>query len=75
MDEPAQTDRPRPRRCEIRVRGRLSETLLAAFPELQGTARGGDTVLAGALPDQAAVFGPLRALLSFRAAFEFARIV
>ena len=37
----------------------MSERLLAAFPELQGTARGGDTVLAGALPDQAAVFGVL----------------
>ena len=54
MDESAQ-----PLQCEIRVRGLLGETLLAAFPDLDATQRDGETVLAGALPDQAALFGVL----------------
>jgi hypothetical protein len=44
---------------EIRVRGVLSETLLAAFPGLHGEAVDGDTLLTGALPDQAALHGVL----------------
>jgi hypothetical protein len=44
---------------EIRVRGPLGRTMRAAFPELRAHARGGDTVLAGALPDQAALYGVL----------------
>jgi hypothetical protein len=44
---------------EIRVRGQLSETLLGAFPGLRAEAQGGETVLAGPLPDQAALFGVL----------------
>jgi hypothetical protein len=44
---------------EIRVRGMLSETLLAAFPGLEPRSQGGDTVLLGALPDQAALHGTL----------------
>ena len=46
-------------RCEIVVRGQLSETLLAAFPTLSAETHGAETVLAGALPDQAALYGVL----------------
>ena len=45
--------------CEIRVRGHLGETLLAGFPGFDATERDGETLLAGALPDQAALFGVL----------------
>ena len=44
---------------EIRVRGRLSGALLAAFQDLRVQAHGAETVLAGPLPDQAALFGVL----------------
>lgn len=44
---------------EIRVRGRLSKTLLGAFPGLHAQMQGAETVLAGALPDQAALYGAL----------------
>jgi hypothetical protein len=44
---------------EIRVRGLLSETVLGAFPDLHAKAEGAETVLAGELPDQAALFGVL----------------
>lgn len=44
---------------EIRVRGVLSEALLGAFPSLDADARDGETVLAGALADQAALYGVL----------------
>jgi hypothetical protein len=44
---------------EIRVRGQLSGALLSAFPGLGVEAHGSETVLAGALPDQAALFGVL----------------
>ena len=54
MDEPATSV------CyEIRVRGLLGETLLGAFPGLRSRAHGTQTVLTGALPDQAALFGVL----------------
>ena len=46
-------------RYQIHVRGRLGETLLAAFPGLHATMQGNETVLAGALPDQAALYGVL----------------
>jgi hypothetical protein len=46
-------------RYEIRVRGLLSATLLEAFPGLHAEAQRGDTVLAGAMPDQAALHGVL----------------
>jgi hypothetical protein len=46
-------------RHEIRIRGVLSERLLRAFPELEATTRGRETVLSGALPDQAALNGVL----------------
>jgi hypothetical protein len=54
MDARAET-----RYYEIRVRGTLSDTLLMAFPGLYPRVQGGDTVLVGALPDQAALHGTL----------------
>jgi hypothetical protein len=54
MDEPARAV------CyEIRVQGRLGETLLGAFPTLHARAEGAETVLAGELPDQSALHGVL----------------
>jgi hypothetical protein len=44
---------------EIVVRGLLSETLLAAFPTLHAEAEGAETVLAGTLSDQSALYGIL----------------
>jgi|GEM_PF-557926 len=44
---------------EIRVRGLLSDRLLSAFPEMRGRNREHETVLRGALPDQAALHGVL----------------
>ena len=44
---------------EISVRGLLGETLLVAFPGLSAREDGRETVLTGALPDQAALFGVL----------------
>jgi hypothetical protein len=44
---------------QIRVRGTLSDTLLAAFPGLQPRTELGETVLEGSLPDQAALHGVL----------------
>ena len=48
-----------PQRYEIRVHGRLGETLCSAFPHLQARPDGDDTVLAGVLADQAALYGVL----------------
>jgi hypothetical protein len=54
MDEPARAV------CyEIRVRGKLGEMLLGAFPGLRAQTHGAETVLTGALPDQAALHGVL----------------
>ena len=47
------------RRYEITVRGRLSPSLTSAFDRLRASPTAGDTVLAGELPDQAALFGVL----------------
>ena len=44
---------------QVRVRGRLSETMLVAFPDLRAQLLGAETVLAGELVDQAALFGVL----------------
>jgi len=44
---------------EIRVRGRLGETICSAFPDLRARADAGDTVLTGVLADQAALYGVL----------------
>jgi hypothetical protein len=46
-------------RYEIRLRGVLSDCLLAAFPDLHVETRGAATVLTGGLPDQSALFGVL----------------
>ena len=48
-----------PQRYEIRVRGRLGETICSAFPDLRARPGGDDTVLAGVLADQAALYGVL----------------
>jgi hypothetical protein len=42
---------------EIRVGGRLGETICSAFPGLRAQVRGTDTVLAGVLADRAALYG------------------
>ncbi len=44
---------------EIRVRGLLGGMLLDAFPDLHARAHGTETVLAGPLADQAALYGLL----------------
>ena len=46
-------------RYQIRVRGRLGQTIRSAFPALRARADGGDTVLTGVLADQAALYGVL----------------
>jgi hypothetical protein len=51
--------RPPRLRCQIVVRGVLSDTLMMAFPSLRVAARGGVTVLEGELADQSALFGVL----------------
>ena len=43
----------------IRIRGVMSDRLLTAFPGLRSHTDRNDTVLAGALPDQAALHGLL----------------
>jgi hypothetical protein len=48
-----------PARYEIRIQGRLGDTLLSAFPTLHAEADAGDTVLQGVLPDEAALHGVL----------------
>ena len=52
-------DQPSPHRYCIRVRGRLGETMLSAFPALEARACGADTILTGSLPDRAALHGVL----------------
>ncbi len=49
---------------EIRVRGHLGQVMRAAFPEMRVHLDGDDTVLSGAMPDQAAVYGVLAAVES-----------
>jgi hypothetical protein len=44
---------------QIRVRARLGRTMRAAFPSLHAEPQGEDTLLTGALPDQAALHGVL----------------
>ena len=43
----------------IRVRGILSDRLLTAFPGLRSSTERGNTVMAGTLPDRAALHGVL----------------
>jgi hypothetical protein len=54
----AQVDRPS-YRYRILVGGHLGETICYVFPALQAQVSGGDTVLAGPLPDRAALYGVL----------------
>lgn len=49
----------RRQRYQIRVRGRLGETIRSAFPGLRARTEDGDTVLTGVLADQAALYGVL----------------
>ncbi len=44
---------------EIRIRGHLGTTMLRAFPALRAETQGGDTLLRGAVTDQAALHGVL----------------
>lgn len=44
---------------EIRVRGHLGTTMRRAFPALRAQTRGQDTLLRGAVEDQAALHGVL----------------
>jgi hypothetical protein len=46
-----------PRRYEIRIRGHLGRSLRAAFADLDARVVGNDTLLTGALRDQAALHG------------------
>ncbi|MEZ0365145.1 hypothetical protein ACAG26_15800 [Mycobacterium sp. pUA109] len=59
MDGAANTANPPSAGYEIRVRGQLSATMLAAFPALNAEVQGAETVLTGGLPDQAALYGVL----------------
>jgi hypothetical protein len=52
---------PQSQRYEIRIRGRLGETIRSAFPALRAQALVDSTVLTGILADQAAVYGVLAA--------------
>jgi hypothetical protein len=47
---------------EICVGGVLGGLICSAFPELQARVQGGDTILSGALADQAALYGVLAQL-------------
>ena len=44
---------------QIRVRGHLGATMLRAFPDLRAETQGQDTLLRGAVTDQAALHGVL----------------
>ena len=44
---------------EIRIRGHLGTTMRRAFPGLHARTQGRDTLLTGAVPDQAALHGLL----------------
>jgi hypothetical protein len=50
------------RRCEILVRGLLGPTFLQAFPALTCRRGSRDTLLTGAVADQAQLFGVLHSL-------------
>jgi hypothetical protein len=54
-----QRDHQPPASYEIRVRGHLGKTMLRAFPALHAETRDGDTLLRGAVADQAALHGVL----------------
>jgi hypothetical protein len=54
-----QRDGEAPAIYQIRVRGHLGATMLRAFPALHGQTQGQDTLLQGAVADQAALHGVL----------------
>ena len=43
----------------IRIRGRLGDTALSAFPSMGSEVRGGETLLTGSLEDRSALYGVL----------------
>jgi hypothetical protein len=51
-----------PRRYEIVVRGAIGPTLMQAFPTLTASRSGQGTLLAGSLPDHAALYGVIHQL-------------
>jgi len=53
---------PRQQAYEIRVRGHLGPRMLRAFEALSAQPEGGDTLLRGFLPDQAALYGVIARL-------------
>jgi hypothetical protein len=53
------TSQQSPTGYQIRVRGHLGATMLRAFPALHAETPGRDTLLRGAIPDQAALHGVL----------------
>src|ERR1700759_3398316 len=57
---------------EISVRGKLSNSLIGAFPGLRKQVSGSETVLAGLLPDQAALYGGLSVIEAF--GFDFLEV-
>ncbi len=57
---------PQPASYEFRVRGHLGATMLRAFPALRAQTRGQDTLLRGAVADQAALHGVLAQIEALR---------
>jgi hypothetical protein len=53
---------PQRQNYEIRVRGHLGPKMLRAFTALAAQTEGGDTLLSGCLPDQAALYGVIAKL-------------
>jgi hypothetical protein len=53
---------PRPQVYQIRVRGHLGSSMRRAFGALVAHTEGGDTLLTGCLPDQAALYGVIARL-------------
>jgi hypothetical protein len=51
-------------RYEIRIKGRLTDSMLAAFEGLTATVEPGETVLQGPVQDQAALYGLLERVQS-----------
>ena len=49
----------KPSRYELRVRGRLGETMLASFPGFEAEVQPVETILHGTIDDQAALHGVL----------------
>lgn len=55
---------PRRQVYQIRVHGHLGPRMLRAFGALAAQTEGGDTLLTGCLPDQAALYGVIARLES-----------